>query len=142
LRNSSDEENEPFAWATFKNVPVQLTIYEKLDGTFYDLLKMHPESEKHFAWLAQVVFGLAYAQRNFSFIHNDLHGNNIMFVKTDKYDLITEKKRLIDYINRVFEWGPSHFEGKKQISLGKLTAEEWNGLLFKHLDHHLRQFGV
>ena len=82
--NSSDEENEPFAWATFKNVPVQLTIYEKLDGTFYDLLKMHPESEKHFAWLAQVVFGLAYAQRNFSFIHNDLHGNNIMFVKTDK----------------------------------------------------------
>ncbi len=25
---------------------------------------------------------------------------------------------------------------------GKLTQDEWGVLLFKHLDHHLRQFGV
>jgi hypothetical protein len=31
-----------------------------------------------------VVFALAYAQRNFGFTHNDLHGNNIMFVKTNQ----------------------------------------------------------
>jgi Protein of unknown function (DUF1569) len=65
-----------------------------------------------------------------------------MFIKKDRYDLEEQKKRLIRYLERVAELGPSHFEGKKQISLGKLSAEEWNGLLYKHLDHHLRQFGV
>ena len=81
---SDESEDEPFAWATFKNVPVQMTIMEKLEGTFYELLKTNPESEKHFAWIAQIIFALAYAQRNFSFTHNDLHGNNVMFKKTDK----------------------------------------------------------
>jgi hypothetical protein len=79
-----DEEDESFAWAYFKNVPVQVTLMEKLNGTLYDLLKNHPEPEKHYAWLAQVIFALAYAQRNFAFTHNDLHGNNIMFVTTPK----------------------------------------------------------
>jgi hypothetical protein len=82
--DESEEEDEPFAWATFKDVPVQMTLLEKLEGTFYDLLVLHPESEKHFAWLGQVVFALAFAQRNFAFTHNDLHGNNIMYVKTHK----------------------------------------------------------
>jgi len=81
---SEDSEDEPFAWATFKDVPVQMTIMEKLEGTFYDLLKSNPETVKHFAWIAQVIFALAYAQRNFAFTHNDLHGNNVMYVKTDK----------------------------------------------------------
>jgi hypothetical protein len=80
----SEQEDESFAWATFKDVPVQMTIMEKLEGTFYDLLKTNPETEKHRAWLAQIVFALAFAQRNFAFTHNDLHGNNVMFVRTDK----------------------------------------------------------
>jgi hypothetical protein len=79
-----DDDDEPFAWATFKNVPTQITIMEKLEGTFYELITKHPEQEKHFAWLGQIVFALAYAQRNFGFIHNDLHGNNIMFKKTNE----------------------------------------------------------
>jgi hypothetical protein len=31
-----------------------------------------------------MVFALAYAQRNFGFTHNDLHGNNVMYVPTDQ----------------------------------------------------------
>jgi len=77
------EEDQSFAWATFKDVPVQLTIMEKLEGTFYELLK-DSEHEKHLAWLGQIIFALAFAQRNFAFTHNDLHGNNIMFKKTSK----------------------------------------------------------
>lgn len=77
------EEEQSFAWATFKNVPVQLTIMEKLEGTLYDLFTKFPDSNKHFAWLAQIVFALAYAQRTFGLTHNDLHGNNIMYTKTD-----------------------------------------------------------
>ena len=83
VESDDDEEDEPFAWATFKNVPVQVTIMEKLEGTFYELLKTNPEPEKHHAWIAQIIFALAYAQRNFAFTHNDLHGNNIMFKRTD-----------------------------------------------------------
>jgi len=83
---SEEEEEESmeedFAWATFTEVPVVTTVMEKCTGTFYDLLKTTDEPEKHTAWVAQIVFALAYAQRNFGFIHNDLHGNNVMYVPT------------------------------------------------------------
>jgi len=79
----SEEDYEPFAWATFKDVPVQLTIMEKLEGTFYELLK-DSDHQKHLAWIGQIIFALAYAQRNFAFTHNDLHGNNIMYIRTQK----------------------------------------------------------
>ena len=80
-----DENCESFAWATFKDVPVITTVMETCEGTFYDLLDAHPDNkEAHAAWVAQIVFALAYAQRNFGFVHNDLHGNNVMYVKTDQ----------------------------------------------------------
>jgi hypothetical protein len=81
---SECEDDEPFAWATFKEVPVQLTVMEKLEGTLYDLFTQFPDSDKHYAWLCQIVFALAFAQRTFGFTHNDLHGNNVMFVKTSE----------------------------------------------------------
>jgi serine/threonine protein kinase len=77
-----EEECEPFAWATFENVPVQVTVMEKCSGTLYELLMMNPDSEKHLAWMTQVIFALAYAQRNFAFTHNDLHANNVMYIPT------------------------------------------------------------
>ena len=80
-----DEDCESFAWATFKDVPVITTVMEKCEGTFYDLLDAHPgNKEAHAAWVAQILFALAYAQRTFGFVHNDLHGNNVMYVKTEK----------------------------------------------------------
>jgi len=79
-----DDEEEPFAWATFHNVPVITTVMEKCEGTYYDLIKMHPQPEKHASWVAQIVFALAYAQRNYGLAHNDLHGNNVMYVSTDQ----------------------------------------------------------
>jgi hypothetical protein len=79
-----DEDTEPFAWASFSNVPIQITAMEKCEGTLYELMKQHSNSEYHLAWLTQVIFALAYAQRNFGFVHNDLHSNNVMYVKTQK----------------------------------------------------------
>lgn len=80
------DEEEPFAWATFHNVPVITTAMEVCEGTYYDLIKQHTEPEKHTAWCAQIVFALAYAQRNYGLAHNDLHGNNVMYVRTsDEY---------------------------------------------------------
>jgi hypothetical protein len=79
-----EDDEEAFAWATFKDVPVITTVMEVCEGTFYDLIEKHPEPEKHSAWVAQIVFALAYAQRNYGVTHNDLHGNNVMYVPTEQ----------------------------------------------------------
>ena len=64
------------------------------------------------------------------------------FVITDSKNFETEKKRLIDFITKTQQLGEQEFEGKESHSFGKLTAKEWNNLFYKHIDHHLRQFGV
>ena len=78
------EEDDDFAWATMTNVPVQLTVMEKCEGTLYELMSKETESTKHIAWLTQVLFALTFAQRIIGFVHNDLHSNNIMYTRTDK----------------------------------------------------------
>lgn len=64
------------------------------------------------------------------------------FVKIGQYDFELEKSRLIENIKKTQKLGTEHFEGKDNFSFGKMTAKEWNGLFYKHLDHHLAQFGV
>jgi hypothetical protein len=85
--DEDDDEMEPYAWATFSDVPVITTVMEKCDGTFYDLIREHTDPVKHAAWVAQIVMALAYAQRTFGFTHNDLHGNNVMYVPTTQEHL-------------------------------------------------------
>jgi SRSO17 transposase len=46
------------------------------------------------------------------------------------------------YIIKTQELGATHFEGKESHSFGTLTSTEWNNMFYKHLDHHLGQFGV
>lgn len=62
-------------------------------------------------------------------------------IKSNK-DFEAEKARLIDYINKTYELGQNHFEGKESHSFGALTGTEWNNMFYKHLNHHLTQFGV
>lgn len=82
--DEEDESCEPFAWATFKNVPVQITVMEKCEGTIYELMMMNFDNDKHLAWITQLMFAIAYAQRCIGLTHNDLHANNVMYTKTDK----------------------------------------------------------
>ncbi len=53
-----------------------------------------------------------------------------------------EKIRLIGYITKTQLLGEDHFDGKDSHSFGVLTKTEWNNMFYKHLDHHLTQFGV
>ena len=64
------------------------------------------------------------------------------FKITDNRDFKRERDRLIAYLKRTQELGRDHFDGRESLSFGPLTADEWNGLFYKHLDHHLTQFGV
>lgn len=64
------------------------------------------------------------------------------FLIKDSRVFETEKARLIQYITKTQQLGEKHFEGKESHSFGNLTAKEWNNMFYKHLDHHLQQFGV
>ncbi|HQY19310.1 MAG TPA: DUF1569 domain-containing protein [Ignavibacteria bacterium] len=64
------------------------------------------------------------------------------FIMTDSKNFDTEKKRLIDFINKTQELGEGHFDNKENLSFGNLNKTEWNNMFYKHLDHHLSQFGV
>lgn len=64
------------------------------------------------------------------------------FIITDERNFEEEKKKLIDYLNKVLDLGKEHFEGKESHSFGPMTADEWNVMFAKHIEHHLTQFGV
>lgn len=64
------------------------------------------------------------------------------FIIKDDKDFEAEKKRLIDFIEKTRELGEAHFDGKKSMTLGKLNKTQWSNMFYKHLDHHLSQFGV
>jgi hypothetical protein len=64
------------------------------------------------------------------------------FVIADRKNFEEEKNRLIHYLEKTVALGRSHFEGKESLSFGPMTAQEWNNLFYKHLNHHLNQFGV
>lgn len=64
------------------------------------------------------------------------------FIVKESKDFDKEKSRLINYIQKVQSLGKAHFEGKASSSFGALTANEWNNMMYKHIDHHLKQFGV
>ena len=65
-----------------------------------------------------------------------------IFIMTTEKDFEIEKKKLIGYLQKVQQLGSAAFEGKVNISFGKLSSVEWNNMFAKHLNHHLEQFGV
>lgn len=64
------------------------------------------------------------------------------WVVSDGRDLVTEQARIVTNLRAVHALGRSHFKGKANPTFGVLSADEWNTLFLKHLDHHLEQFGV
>lgn len=63
-------------------------------------------------------------------------------VVRDQRDLRTERERLGRLIDRFVAAGPKGCTVHPHSFFGRLTPEEWAELMYKHLDHHLRQFGV
>jgi hypothetical protein len=65
-----------------------------------------------------------------------------VFMVSAEKDFSKEKERLINYISKTQQLGETYFEGRENHGFGKLTAVEWNNMFYKHLNHHLTQFGV
>jgi hypothetical protein len=64
------------------------------------------------------------------------------FVIKSERHFETERGRLIAYIEKTQALGEDEFDGKEYPSFGTLSKTEWNNMFYKHLDHHLNQFGV
>ena len=64
------------------------------------------------------------------------------FLMTTAKNFDAEKKRLIDHITTTKSLGENYFDNKESLSFGALNKTEWNNMFYKHLDHHLTQFGV
>lgn len=54
----------------------------------------------------------------------------------------TEKKNLIACIQKFQSAGPEGITQQPHPFFSKMTGKEWDTLQYKHLDHHLRQFGA
>jgi hypothetical protein len=63
-------------------------------------------------------------------------------VVSGQRDLGVERERLGGLIDRFAAAGPAGCSMHRHSFFGRLTPEEWATLMYKHLDHHLRQFGV
>ncbi len=64
------------------------------------------------------------------------------FVIQDERDFDSERERLTALMDRAVAAGPSACTTHPHSVFGHLTQEQWGILMYKHLDHHLRQFGV
>jgi hypothetical protein len=53
----------------------------------------------------------------------------------------TDRRTLLEYIEK-FTARPADFAWTPHFRFGPLTAKEWAVLSYKHLNHHLKQFGV
>jgi hypothetical protein len=82
--NSSESCEEQQIFATIPEFPVQVICMENCEDTFDNLIMN--EELTHGEWfsaLFQIIMILITYQKAFSFTHNDLHTNNVMYNSTD-----------------------------------------------------------
>lgn len=80
-------------------------------------------------------------------LHNDIpykHGLPTApdFIIKDQRDFETEKRELLQLIRRFNEAGPGNAGRYPHPFFGTFTPEQWGKSMWKHMDHHLRQFGA
>lgn len=74
------------------------------------------------------------------FKHNLPTDKAFIIVEQRKFE--EEKLRLIEHVKRFSNDGSKGLTQEPHPFFGKLTSEEWDILQWKHMDHHLRQFGA
>jgi uncharacterized protein DUF1569 len=60
----------------------------------------------------------------------------------DQPDFESTRTRLTELINEFHNLGERGLDGNVHGFFGPLTGKQWGETQYKHLDHHLRQFGV
>jgi hypothetical protein len=60
-------------------------------------------------------------------------------VAKEAYDFEQERAQLVELLNRI---ATDAADGPVHPLFGRLSRREWGALVYKHSDHHLRQFAV
>jgi hypothetical protein len=122
--DESDEEEDKIPLYIY-DFPVQMIALEKCDGTMDELLENDMMNEKQSASaLIQVIFTLIAYQKMFSFTHNDLHTNNILYKHTTQSHIVYKFQKKIyrvptyGRIFKIIDFGRAiyKFQGKKFCS--------------------------
>jgi len=119
--NSSSSSEEQSVEVTIPRFPVNIICMENCKNTFDDLIMN--EDLKQEEWLSafmQIIMILITYQKCFSFTHNDLHTNNVMYIETDKkylYYCFNKKYYKVPTFGKIFkiiDFGRSiyKFDGK------------------------------
>lgn len=89
-------QNKVF-FAKFKDMPVNYCFMERLGKTLDDVLNETGgiSEDEWLSMLFQVTFGLAVANKYYSFVHNDLHSDNILFQTTKETHIYYAIKNII-----------------------------------------------
>ena len=64
------------------------------------------------------------------------------FVVKDERSFEKEKKELQSLLFKFHHAGPGGINKHPHPFFGKFTEEQWGKSMYKHLDHHLKQFGA
>lgn len=64
------------------------------------------------------------------------------FIPAGPCDAAAEKGRLVELVEQFNQAGPKGVACDQHPFFGTMTPQNWDALLWKHTDHHLRQFGV
>lgn len=119
--SDSEMPDEGMFFAIIPNMPVQSAIYESLCGPIDILLNDDEVSQREWmAILFQVCFSLAVAQKEYGFVHNDLHTNNVMWVETKKkyitYRVNDSIYRVPTYgkIIKIIDYGRAYYKYKER----------------------------
>jgi len=64
------------------------------------------------------------------------------FIFPDDRSFDVEKTKLLSLIDKFSTGGEAKVTTHPHSFFGPLTPDEWSSGMYKHLDHHLRQFGV
>ena len=118
--SSMNSDNEVVN-ATIFNFPVQMICLEKLENTLDSLLD-DEENEltdnELKSCLFQIIMILVTYQKVFNFTHNDLHTNNVMWIKTEKkfinykYDNVYYRVPTYGKIYKVIDFGRAIYNFK------------------------------
>lgn len=110
-------------FCTLKNYPVQVMCIQKFTDTLDNLLDNGYDMSLN-EWesiLFQVCFGLAVAQKEFLFVHNDLHSSNLMFENTTQeylyfcYKNKYYKIKTFGKVTKIIDFGRATFMVKDRI---------------------------
>ena len=81
-----------------------------------------------------------------SFLKNETFKKNLPtapeFLVKDQPAFDKEKQQLKSLVERLLTANQQAISARVHPFFGKMTAEEWGVLNWKHLDHHLQQFGA